>query len=148
MDNIIKTFKFEAENITLLLYIKKGIQESHPGIKIYIDGEIKSTNKNLEVIKSNEMSSVTTTLKYKIKTIFWISYNPHHGLRWGLKGDLMDKKTGFCVFHTTKEMKDQYIVQRDYIPIIGDCFLEGIKIYKKESLLYETPLSDILNEDD
>jgi hypothetical protein len=41
-------------------------------------------------------------------------------------------------------MKEKYIIQRDIIPLIGDYFFECIKNAKKNIMLYETPLSDIL----
>ena len=140
MNDIIKTFKFQSENVELLLHIKKGVHQTYAGLKIYIDGELKSKNSEFNVKKSKDGLSVNTNLNFKNKTIFWMSYNPHQGLRW----KNYNNKTGVLIFNNVKEMKEKYIIQRDIIPLIGDYFFECIKNAKKNIMLYETPLSDIL----
>jgi hypothetical protein len=142
MDEIIKTFKFEAEKVELLLHIKKSIH-SNSIIKMYIDGDIKSNNIDLVVSSVTNGASLNTSLMYKDNTILWISFNFQQGLRW----KSYDKKTEVLYYQNLEEMKEKYIIQRDIIPIIGEYFFDSIKNVKNTMMLFETPLQEIIEED-
>jgi len=141
MHNIIKSFHFEAENIKLTLNIKKVIYRD--GLKMFIDGNVTTNNINIKKEESVNCSSKNLSLYYKNKLIFWISSNPSKGLRW----DKYSNETGYSFYCNVTQMKERYILQREYIPKIAEYFYKSIKIYKDIKMLYETPIEDIIAED-
>jgi len=144
MSDIIKTFKFESEGVQLFLHIKKEVHNINIGARMYIYGDIASVNSELKVNKTKDGLTENTFLTYQDNTVFWISYNEYKGLRW----KSYNNKTGFSVYQSVKEMKEKYIEQCDLIPAIGDYFMESIKVVKKAMMLYETPLSDIISDEE
>jgi len=140
MDNIIKTFEFESENVKLMLYIKK---EVYKGVlKMFIDGIIISNNPDIKIDESSHLSSKNTSLSYKGSMFFWMSYNTWKGLRW----ENFKNETKFCYYTNVNEMKEKYIQQRDFIPKISDYFFDCMKNYKKLALLYDTSISEIITD--
>ncbi len=83
-------------------------------------------------------------LTYKNKTFFWISSNDWKGLRW----KNYNNATGFSIYHSVKEMKEQYIDQREFITQIAGYFYDCIKKFKETKMLYETPLEDIISDEE
>jgi len=142
MDNLIKSFQFESESIKLVLYIKKEVYKS--GIKMFIEGHVTTNNDDVKLEESVNGSSKNISLSYKNKTFFWISSNDWKGMRW----DNYDNATGFSVYDTLKEMKEQYINTREFITILSEYFYNCIKKYKETKMLYETPLEDIISEEE
>jgi hypothetical protein len=142
MDNLIKSFKFESESIILDLYIKKEVYKS--GIKMFIEGHVTTNNDDVKLHESVNGSSKHKSLSYKDNTFFWISSNYWKGMRW----DNYDNATGFSVYDTLKEMKEQYINMREFITILSEYFYNCIKKYKEIKLLYETPVDDIISENE
>ena len=140
MDNLIKSFHFEAENIKLTLNIKKKIYRD--GLKMFIDANL--TTNNVKKDESKNGSSQNLSLNYKNKLFFWISSNEYKGLRW----DKYSNETGYAVYYNVTQMKERYIVQREFIPKIAEYFYNSIKIYKETKMLYETRLEDIFAEDE
>ena len=140
MDNIIKSFEFESENVKLILNIKK---EVYRGVlKMFIDGYIISNNSDIVISKSTYLSSESTSLSYKNSTIFWMSYNTWKGLRW----ENFKNETKFSYYTSVNEMKEKYIQQRDFIPKISDYFFDCLNNYKKLALLYDTSISEIIKD--
>ncbi len=140
MDNIIKSFHFEAENIKLTLNIKKEIYRD--GLKMFIDANVTTNNINVKKVESVNGSSKNISLNYKNKPFFWISSNDWKGLRW----DKYSNETGYEIYYNVTQMKERYIVQREYIPKIAEYFYNSIKIFKETKMLYETRLEDIIYE--
>lgn len=140
MDNIIKSFEFESENVKLILNIKK---EVYRGVlKMFIDGNIISNNPEITINKSLQLSSKSTSLIYKNSVFFWMSYNNGKGLRWAN----FKNETKFCYYTNVNEMKEKYIQQRDLIPNISDYFFDCMKNYKKLALLYDTSIFEIITD--
>jgi hypothetical protein len=141
MDNIIKSFSFECENIKLVLNIKKEVLKD--SIKMFIDANVTNNNLDITEHKSENGTSKNLCLKFKNENIFWISYNKRKGLRW----KSYKNETGFTVYNTLKEMKEQYIEQREFIPQIAEYFYSSIKRFKKIKLLYDLQIEEIIEED-
>jgi len=142
MENVIKSFSFESENIKLVLNIKKEVYKN--ALKMFIDGNVISNNTDLKRLESQNGSSRNISLSYKNNTIFWMSSNNYKGLRW----EDYDKATGFSLYVSVKEMKEHYIEQREYITQIAEYFYDCIKRFMEIKLLYETPLDDIISEEE
>lgn len=140
MDNIVKSFEFESEGIKLILNIKKEIHKN--SLRLIIDGNIISNNIDLVRSDSTNFSSQDISLKYLNNTIFWISSNEWKGLRW----EKYSNETRYSIYRDVKEMKESYIIQRNFIDIIGSYFYDCIKNYKKIKLLYETKIEEIITE--
>jgi hypothetical protein len=140
MNDIIKSFEFESENIKLVLNIKKEVHKD--GIKMIIEGTASSENKDVKINQSENGTSRNISLTYKNKGFFWISSNDYKGLRW----DTYDNETKFSIYHNLKEMKEQYIIQREKITLISNYFYDCIKKFKEIQMLYETPLEDLTTE--
>lgn len=137
MEDIIKTFKFEAEKVELLLHIKKSVN-TNSTIKIYIDGEIKSNNKELIVVSVTNGASLNTSLMYQNNAVLWISFNFQQGLRW----KSYNKKTEVLFYQNPEEMMEKYIMQREIILEIGEYFFDSIKKIKNTMIMFETPLGN------
>lgn len=88
MSDIIKSFQFVSENVTLVLSIKKGIYKNN--VKIYINANVVSENKDLRV----ETDGNDIILSYKTQRIFWLSHNTWKGLRW----ENYKNETGFVLY--------------------------------------------------
>jgi|GEM_PF-4806240 len=142
MDNIFKSFTFEAENVQLILNIRKELHRNC--LRFIIDGQVISNNKDLKIYYSVNGSSRGTSLSYLNNSFFWISSNEWKGLRW----EKYSNETKYSIFRNVREMKDSYIVQRDFIPLIASYFYDCIKHYKNIKLLYETKIDDIISEED
>lgn len=142
MDNIIKSFEFESENIKLILNIKKEFHRNC--LRVIIDGDVISNNKDLVRIDSTNGSSKDISLQYLNNSIFWISSNEWKGLRW----DKYSNETKYSIFRNVTEMKESYIIQREFITLVGDYFYDCIKNYKRVKLLYETQIEEIASEEE
>ena len=145
MNDTIKEFKYNAEEVTLILKFIKEISpyKTHKGIRFFIDVEIESNNKDLIIEKSEDSqasSSKDTILLYKERRIYWMSFNPHQGLRW----ENFKNKTGILTYNSVSELKECFIKSSDYIPLILDYFYKCIAEYRKLKDLYETELDDII----
>lgn len=138
MENILKSFEFESESVKLTLFIKKEVGTGF--IRIFIDGNIVSNNYNLKV----EQSTNNFSLKYQNKSFFWISSNGVKGFQW----ENRKNTTIFSVYRNVTEMRDKYVVQREFIAQISNYFYECIKNYMETKLLYETSFEEIINEED
>jgi hypothetical protein len=142
MDDIIKSFEFESENIKLILNIRKEFHRNC--LRVIIDGDVISNNKDIVRIDSSNGSSKDISLKYLNNTIFWISSNEWKGLRW----EKYSNETKYLIFRNVSEMKEAYVIQREFISVIGDYFYDCIKNYKKVKLLYETQINEIVTEEE
>lgn len=142
MDDIIKTFHFQSENVELHLHIKKSLFKG--GLKMYIEGDIITSDKELQINRSTNGTSNNTSLVYKNKVIFWMSSNDWKGLRW----DNYSNETKFSKYNSVKEMKEKYILEREFITPISEYFYDCMKNYKRIRLLYETPINDIISDDE
>ena len=142
MDDILKSFQFEAEGVKLILNIRKELHKNC--LRLIIDGDVISSNKDLIRDDSTNFSSKNFSLKYLKNTIFWISSNEWKGLRW----DKYTNETKYLVYRNVKEMKEAYIIQRDFIPLIANYFYDSIKKYKEIKLLYETKIDEIISQDE
>ena len=141
MDNIIKSFEFESEAVKLTLNIKKEIHRNY--LRLVIDGNLISNNNDLIKNESRNSSSLNTSLSYLNHTIFWMSSNEWKGLRW----ENYSNETKFSVFRSVGELKESYIIQREFIDRISSYFYDSIKNYKRIKLLYETKIEEILTEE-
>ncbi len=142
MDDILKSFQFESEGVKLILNIRKELHKNC--LRLIIDGDVVSNNKDLIRGESTHFSSKGISLHYLKNTIFWISSNEWKGLRW----DKYTNETKYLVYRNVKEMKEAYIIQRDFIPLIANYFYDCIKKYKEVKLLYETKIDEIISEDE
>lgn len=142
MDNIIKSFSFECENIKLVLNIKKEVLKD--SIKMFIDTYVTNNNLDLTEHKTEKGTSKNISLKFKNETIFWVSYNKWKGVRW----KNYKNETGFSAYNNLIEMKEQYIKQRKFITQIADYFYNSIKRFKEIQLLYDTHIDEIIDEEE
>jgi hypothetical protein len=141
MDEIIKTFKFEAEKVELLLHIRKCVH-SNSTIKMFIDGEIKSTNKELVVESITNGASLNTSLLYRDNPVLWISFNFQQGLRW----ESYDKRTAVLFYENLEEMNEKFLMQRKTISKIGEYFFDSIKNVKSTMIKFEGSLREIISD--
>ena len=141
MKEILKSFEFEAEGVKLILNIQKELHGNY--LRIVIDGDILSNNLDLRRNLSTNCSSDNISLIYGNSTIFWISTNEYKGLRW----ENYSNETKFSIFRTVNEMKEAYIIQRDFVPVIGNYFFDCIKTYKTKKVLFETKIEEILEDE-
>jgi len=141
MENILKTFKFESENIILFLDIKKEI--SGAAIKMIISARIENKNPNVIMTESFNSSSYDIHLKYKTGAFFYIGSNDWKGVRW----EKSKNESKYNIYRNISEMKEAYIKQREFITVISSYFYDSIKKFKELQLLYETPLEDIISEE-
>lgn len=137
MAETIKLFEFQSENVELILSINKDIYKNN--IKMYIYGEVIS--KNNDIILDTSHNDIL--LKYKNQKLFWLSYNKWKGLRW----ENYKNETKYELYSSTQEMKEAYIKQRDFIPLISAYFYDSIKNYKRLKLLFETSIDEIISEE-
>lgn len=142
MDDIIKTFQFQSENVELHLHIKKSLFKG--SLKMYIEGDIITSDKELQINRSINGTSNNTSLVYKNKVIFWMSSNKWKGLRWANYSN----ETKFSTYNSVKEMKEKYIHEREFITPISEYFYDCMKNYKRIRLLYETSIDDIISDDE
>jgi hypothetical protein len=140
MENILKSFEFESESVKLTLFIKKEIGIGF--IRIFVDGNIISNNNNLKIEQSSYPNSNSFSLQYHNKSFFWISSNGVKGFQW----ENRKNTTVFSVYRNVTEMKDKYIIQREFISQISNYFYECIQKYMETKLLYETSLDEIISE--
>jgi hypothetical protein len=145
MADTIKELKYTAEGVTLSLKFMKEISpyKTHDSIRFFIDAEIKSENQDLIIKKSEDSqanSSIDSTLLYKERRIFWMSFHPYHGLRW----DESNNTTGILSYKSPAEMKECYIKSSDFIPKISNYFYKCIADYKKLKDLYDTELDEVI----
>jgi len=143
MNNIIKSFHYESENVVLTLNIKKRVSSNSNGLIMFIDGGLSSENQYLEIRYDRNSLSENTSLIYRDKIVFWISYNPYKGLRW----ENYRNETGIAYFESINEMKEQYIKQLDYIPEIANYFYDSLKNAKKIMFLFDTNINELIDED-
>jgi hypothetical protein len=142
MDNIIKSFQFEAENIKLTLSIKKEVYKG--AIKMFIDADVDiSRNNNVKKTHSINGTSKDTSLDYKGNTFFWVSTNDWKGMRW----DNYSNETKFRTYSTLQDMKESYLELREYIPLIAEYFYNCVNKYKQLKILFETNLDEIMVDD-
>ncbi len=139
-ESIIKAFEFNAENIFLTIYIRKIIYKGI--LKMFIDATITVNNDEIVKYVSQNGSSINTSLLYKDSPFFWISTNDWKGLRW----KTFSNETKFGYYRDITGMKDLYIEQRKFIPLISQYFYESITHYKNLKLLYETEIDEIIIE--
>lgn len=111
---------------------------------MYIEGDIITSDKELQINRSTNGTSNNTSLVYKNKVIFWMSSNDWKGLRW----DNYSNETKFSTYNSVKEMKEKYIHEREFITPISEYFYDCMKNYKRIRLLYETPINDIISDDE
>lgn len=142
MNDIIKSFHFQSEHVELLLHIKKKLFKGR--LKMFIEGDVITSDKELQISRSSNGTSNDTSLIYKNKVIFWISSNDWKGLRW----QNYNNETKFSIYDTVTEMKEKYIHEREFITPISEYFYDCMKEYKRIRLLYETSIDEILSEDD
>jgi len=145
MSDIVQSFEYTAEGVTIILKFIKEISpfKSHDSIRFFIDAEIISSNQDLMVEKfgpTNSSNSIDWKLLYQGRVMYWMSFNPYHGLRW----KEYSQKTGILSFKTASELKECYIKSMDYIPLIADYFYKCVSEYKKLKDLYETEVDKII----
>ena len=142
MNDIIKSFKFNCEDVELTLNIKKEVYKG--AIKMFIDGDLISNNPDLKVSICKDFTSVDFFLMYKDNKFFWISSNKWKGMRWiNYKNE-----TKFEVYRDLTRMKERYIIQREFITTISNYFYDSINKYKEIKLLYETNIDEIISDDE
>lgn len=141
MDNILKSFKFESENIVLFLDIKKEI--SGAAIKMIISARIENSNPNVIIAESFNGSSYDIHLKYKTSAFLYIGSNDWKGVRW----EKSKNESKYTIYRNIVEMKEAYIKQREFITLISNYFYDAVKRFKELQLLYETTLDDIISEE-
>ncbi len=72
-----------------------------------------------------------------------MSFNNYKRLRWVN----YYKSTGFSTYHSIREIKERYIEQRKFITQIAEYF-NCINKFMEIKMLYETPLEDIITEEE
>jgi len=138
MDNIIKSFTFNSEGIDLVLNIKK---ETFKGaLKMFIEGDVKYNNSEIITSESVNGSTKSLYLSYKKSIFFTISTNDWKGFRWG-KNEI---ETKFSIYRNVTEMKEAYIIQREFVTPISNYFYDSVKKYKELKLLYETSIDELI----
>lgn len=142
MENIIKSFYFESENVMLELHIKKELFKG--ALKMFIDANLVSNNTDITIHHSSNISSKDHSLMYLKNSFFWISTNDWKGLRW----ENYKNETKFAVYRDVSEMKEKYIEQREFITLVSNYFYNCMKNYKNLKILYETKLNEIVSEDE
>lgn len=138
MDNIIKSFHFEAEGIELILYIRKEIFRT--GLKMFIEADVMYDNVDINSERTLNGTSKDLNLIYKNKSIFWVSSNNWKGLRWGS----YKNESGILFYNNVAQMKEQYVIMRGFVTLISNYFYESVKKYKELKLLYETSIDEIV----
>lgn len=138
MDNIIKSFHFEAEGIELILYIRKEIFRT--GLKMFIEADVMYDNVDINSERTLNGTSKDLNLIYKNKSIFWVSSNNWKGLRWGS----YKNESGILFYNNVAQMKEQYVIMRGFVTLISNYFYESVKKYKELKLLYETSIDELV----
>ena len=138
MDNIIKSFHFEAEGIELILYIRKEIFRT--GLKMFIEADVMYDNVDINSERTWNGTSKDLNLIYKNKSIFWVSSNNWKGLRWGS----YKNESGILFYNNVAQMKEQYVIMRGFVTLISNYFYESVKKYKELKLLYETSIDELV----
>ena len=141
MNNILKSFSFECEQVRLDLFIRKEFRNNY--LLLIIDAKIESNNPDLIISTATNISSKNYSLSYLNQSIFWISTNDWKGIRW----EKYSNESRISVFREIGEMKDAYIIQREFVSKVSNYFYDCIKNYKKTKLLFETTLDEIIHED-
>lgn len=141
MDNLLKSFKFESENIILFLDLKKEISDT--AIKMIIRARIENNNPEVTMTESFNGSSHDIYLKYKTGSFLYIGSNDWKGVRW----DKSKNESKYIIYRSISEMKEAYIKQREFIALISNYFYDSIKKFKNLKLLFETPLEDIYSDE-
>lgn len=141
MDNILKSFKFESENVILFLDLKKEI--SGAAIKMIIHARIENNNSDIIMNEFFNGSSHDIHLKYKNGVFLYIGSNDWKGVRWKKKTN----QSTYSIYRDIAEMKEAYLKQRHFITLISNYFYDSIKKFKEIKLLYETSIDDIIYEE-
>lgn len=151
MDNLVKSFSFNCENVTLTLNILKEI--SSDAIIMSIRGELTNENEDLDLINHVQEDKGFYALKYKGTNFFSMSnrgekfYRISNNLSWGnYISRKNENRVGVYRYNNIEEMIEKYIILREYVTKVSDYFYSSIKNYKEKKMLYETDIDDVYKE--